>query len=1007
MNIKKKISVAFNIQPGEELVTVLLLIHSFLIGVTLAFYFAPANALFIREFGIKLLPHAYIASGIIGYITGYIYTRLQRKYALSKIFTGTLVFLLMLVSSILVGFKFTAAREITFLLFACLATVFSLSYLEFWGLALRMFNLRQGKRLFGLLGSGDIVSSIIGYLSIPAIIPILHDTTDLLYFAVIGMMCSLILLRIIIRKFPDNLVVPKTSSIVRVPPQPFSELFKNKYFVLIFSVASLSMMAAYFTDYFYLSLTRIRFETKEELTKFIGLFFAMVKIVELIMSLISGRLLKQYGMKLGISLLPVLIGGIILLSGMSGSVFGVTSSLFFIFIAFNKLIERAVRKAIDGASFRILYQPLAPEQQLDVQAKVEGIVSHLAIIAAGIVLLLFSLIPGATLVHLTFVFLVIVIIWLRSSIALYENYRIMLKTTLEERSGSVLITRRIHLVREYLLDVIKQSADQTVYVAGKLFEKLFPLSIKSVAPAFSNGNTNGQVSAVSHSDNLLTLAKSISIHDREKAAILLGNSSRYQSFRLVHELLEDENPSVKKAALLTAGKLKRAEFWHYLMEYLSSKIYGESAAVALTSAGLPVLPELERHFSRSGQSRAALSRIIHIFRNIGGKQSIQLLRSKLTHPDKEIRHEVLYALAETNYRADKNEYLLLKQALEEEVGSIVWTFAAMIDVVKYPEANLLVTALGWEFGQKKERLYGLLSLMYDSKTIGYIREIMENGSSSSRVYALEIIDITVLPEIKQLLLPILEELSPEECVSAFKFLYPQEELSIQERLKDIIFKDHATVNRWTKACALRLLGILGENECCDVLMANTVNNDYLLSETAVYSLLNIAPAKLDEQLINNKKLRESGIKERVESAIAGKRMLLFDTVLFLKSVEHFREVAESDIVDIAELTQEIEIDSGKRILLTTEKGEWCYWVISGEVHSKNLKNDTKVYSVGAFIGDITVSDDSSDEFQFVAVQTTRLLLINKYELYEPIINHVGIARAFVEQGVGKEIQVRN
>ncbi|MBI3234067.1 MAG: hypothetical protein HYZ42_08495, partial [Bacteroidetes bacterium] len=902
MNIKKSITRIFNIQSGEELATVLLLIHSFLIGVTLAFYFAPANALFIREFGIKLLPHAYIASGIIGYITGYIYTRLQRKYALSKVFTGTLIFLLMVVTAILVGFKLTAAKEITFLLFACLATVFSLSYLEFWGLALRLFNLRQGKRLFGLLSSGDIVSSIIGYLSIPAIIPLLHDTTDLLYFAVVGMLCSLVLLRIIIKKFPENLISPRATALVRLQPLPFSRLFQNRYFVLIFSVAAVSMIAAYFTDYFYLSLTRIRFETKEELTKFIGLFFAMVKVVELIMSLISGRLLKQYGMKLGISLLPILVGGIVLLAGMAGAVFGVTSSLFFIFIAFNKLIERAVRKAIDGASFRILYQPLAPEQQLDVQAKVEGIISHLAIILAGIVLLLFSMIPGATLVHLSFVFLAVVGFWLKRSFALYEDYRTMLKTTLEERSGSVHITKRIHLVQEFLLDIINEPSEKAVNSARKLFEKLFPLSMKNFILTSDGGSMNGPTKPSIQNENVLVLAKSKSSSEREKAALMLGEASRYQSFRIVQELMEDEYPAVKKAALLTAGKLKRAEFWHYLMEYLPSRIYGETAVAALTSAGLPLLPELDRHFSRTGQSRAALRKIIHVFRNIGGKNSIQLLRSKLAHPDKEIRHEVLDALAETHYHADKNEYLMLKQALEEEVGCLVWTLASMVDIEKSSQTDLLVSALQWEFDQKKERLYGLLSLMYESKTIGYIREIMENGSSSSRVYALEIIDITVPPEIKQLLLPILEELSPEECISAFKYLYPQEELNIQDRLKDIICKDHATVNRWTKACALRMIGALGSVGSSDVLLANTVNNDMLLAETAVYSLLETAPEKLDLQLSNSKKLHDSGLKESVQSAIEGKRMLIYDTVCFLKNVNHFKNVAESDIVDIAELS---------------------------------------------------------------------------------------------------------
>jgi HEAT repeat protein len=994
MNIKKNIAGAFNVQEGEGLATVLLLIHSFLIGVTLAFYFAPANALFIREFGIKMLPYAYIASGIIGYLTGYIYTRLQRKFALSKVFTGTLIFLLMMVSAIVVSFKLTSSKEVIFLL--CLATVFSLSYLEFWGLALRMFNLRQGKRLFGLLSSGDIVSSIIGYLSIPAIIPLLHDTTDLLYFAVVGMLCSLVLLRIIIKKFPENLTASRASaSVVRPQPLPFSKLFKERYFVLIFSVAAVSMIAAYFTDYFYLSLTRMRFETKEELTKFIGLFFAMVKVVELILSLISGRILKQYGMKLGITLLPLLVGGILLLAGITGAIFGATSSLFFIFIAFNKLIERSVRKAIDGASFRILYQPLAAEQQLDVQAKVEGIISHLAIIIAGVLLLLYSKIPGATLVHLSFIFLVIVALWLKRAFGLYENYRSMLKTTLEERSSSLRITKRIRSVHEYLLDVIERSSEQVGKSAKNLFEKLFPLPYKNSNFNKNIGSTNGHT--VLQSDTLRTLAKSQSASDREKAALLLGEASRYQSFRLVQELLEDDSPAVKKAALLTAGKLKRSEFWHYLMEHLPSRMYGDSAASALSMAGLPILNDLERHFSRTGQSRITLSRIIHIFRNIGGKQAIQLLRSKLAHPDKEVRYEVLNALAEIEYHADKNEYLLLKQALEEEIGSIVWTLASIVDITISTSSNLLISALEWEFSQKKERLYVLLSLMYDAKTIGYIREIMENGSSSSRVYALEIIDITVPSEIKQLLLPLLEELPPVECISAFKFLYPQEELSIQDRLKDIIFKDHATVNRWTKACALRLLGDLGLQESCEVLMANTVNNDMLLAETAAYALRDIAPDKFENQFVDSQKMRSSGLKEKIDLAFLGKSMLLFDTVCFLKTVGHFENVVEADIVDIAELTRQIEVSAGKPVIFHAENTEFCYWILWGKIHAKSALNDIKEYTDGSFIGDIIGEDNIIDRFHYQTAENTQLLQINKYELYEPIANHIGIARSFVEK----------
>ncbi|MFN8360387.1 MAG: HEAT repeat domain-containing protein [Candidatus Kapaibacterium sp.] len=995
---KKSILNFLNIESGEGLATGLLLIHSFVIGASLAFYFAPANALFIREFGVKSLPYAYIASGIIGYITGMIYTRVQRKYQLSKVFTGTLIFLITLVSALIVGFKMNAGKEITFLLFACLATIFSLSYLEFWGLALRMFNLRQGKRLFGLLSTGEIISSIIGYLSIPVIIPMLHDTTDLLFFAVGGMLCSLVLLRIIVAKFPENLTASRTVAGVRPQSFPFSTLLKNRYFVLIFAVAAVSMMAAYFTDYFYLSLTRIRFVTKEELTRFIGIFFAMVKVVELVMSLLSAKLLKQYGMKLGLTLLPTLVLGVMALAAVMGTIYGINGSLFFIFIAFNKLIERAVRKAIDGSSFRILYQPLASELQLDVQAKVEGIISHLAIIVTGLVLLGFSLIPGATLVHCTFVFLGIIILWRKSAHTLYEHYRIMLKSTLEERSSSVTGMKSIRSVAELLQDRIRQSTGAALVAAQNFLDHLFPHLGRH--PAVDQGAGGGSVRKI-QVDELTVLARSSNPADRERAVTILGESSRFQSFRLVQELLEDESPNVKKAAILASGRLKRSEFWHYLMESLPSEIYGDVAAAALTTIGLPVLQELDRHFSRTGQSRNALKKMIRIMKDIGGKQAIEVLRAKLHYPDKEIRYEVMNALAESQYAADRYEYTMLKQDFEEEVGSMVWTMAAIVDVAEAEGADDLVRALSWEYAQKKERLYVLLSLMFDAKTIGYIREIMENGSGSSRVYALEIIDITVPPEMKHLFLPFVEDLAPKDCIHAFKFLYPQEELSVNERLKNIIFKENSTVHRWTKACALLLLGNDTSMESAQVLLANTVHSDMLLAECAGLSLMKTQPTLYIEQVYSIKKLSDSGVRERISDSMANRCMLMYEKVRFLKNGAIFRNVPEHDIVDIARLTDEIELKPGEEIHLHHRGADYCFWVVSGSVTA--ISPASERYTEYSFIGTIGSSEQTPERYRIT--EPTRLLRINKYKLYEPIAAHTKLADSFLESVVSETITV--
>ena len=69
----------------------------------------------------------------------------------------------------------------------------------YWGLVSLLFNIRESKRVFSIVGSGDIPAKLIGYLSTPLLIPII-GLTNLLLVAVVSLLVGFFLLNRLIHK---------------------------------------------------------------------------------------------------------------------------------------------------------------------------------------------------------------------------------------------------------------------------------------------------------------------------------------------------------------------------------------------------------------------------------------------------------------------------------------------------------------------------------------------------------------------------------------------------------------------------------------------------------------------------------------------------------------------------------------------------------------------------------------------------------------------------------------
>lgn len=894
-----------NIREEEAKPVFLMVIFSFFVGLSLSFYFTASNAIFLKHFPPRMIPVSFIASGIIVCLAWWIFSHFDKSSNLSRQVTIKFLFVFLSVLVISIGVWAYDSVWLAFIMYTWVRVMVYITLVNFWGVAGRLFNIRQGKRIFGLISIGEVISIIIGYLSIPVILQFIK-VPDLLFLASISLFISLMMVLIIFRTFPGQL---NTSGSLKVsqkeikPEWNYLNLIKKPYFLMISLMALLPIFGYLFVDFLFLAQTRKEFANNPEaIARFFGLFLGAIAILELILKLISGRILNKYGLKPSLLSLPVILLFSIFLAAVFGSLYGMTG-MFFAFIALARLFERSIRGALYEPGFQLLYQPVPTDQRLTFQNQIEGIPKALGTVITGAVILLFSSFQAFNLVHFNWLFIVILGFWIWIAFKMYDEYRNMLKSKLSELRHKE--QPALYPMQELIRNTLSGLPHQQSQKIESLFEKIEPIGLELILGSLKDKSSVQQEDSEDFTfEYLVELSHSEVTGDRRRAARLLGRSGRYNAYKLLINLIRDPDAIVKKEAIISAGRIRRVELWPLIIENLVIPEFSHTANVAIKIIGEPILQELERFFEKTVGDKPVQLTILRIFESVGGEKSVKFLRDKIYHSDNDIRYQALLSLSNLEYHATLSEIQFIKQTIEDSVETLVWILASLVDIKGSQGSDHLQQALLQELEEKKEHIFLLLSLLYDSKTIGHIRGHIESQDNNAKIYALEISDMMISGEIKELFFPIFEDLSIHERLNRFRIRFPQEKLNLFERLQEIINKEYSKVNKWTKACAINMLGqIEGENRvpAGKLLAANVVNPDPLLSESAAWILYSAFPDyyfatlnRFEKSLNSRFSVLTKKISEREEKRV----LLIFEKIVLLKNTEFFAPVDELQILPL-------------------------------------------------------------------------------------------------------------
>ncbi|MBK7319692.1 Npt1/Npt2 family nucleotide transporter [Candidatus Villigracilis affinis] len=1029
-----RILAALNIREGEARTAFMMLAQYFFMGAAMLFVQSASFALFFTAWDATAMPYIYLGIAVIVSSITALFLKISERTSLAQFLVLSVLFLLFGTVALRIGLAVTASKWLMLILPIWSQTLVNISVTAFWTLAGYLFDVRQGKRIFGLMNAGSWLAYVImGPFTTPLVKAI--GTENLYIVVALCVLVSFILQQITLKKNPRTYAKPESSE-GETQKTPILHYLRNKYIFLIFALITTWRVSYFILDNIFYDRAALRYPSTAELAGFIGGFFGLVGLLGFITDMfLTGRIISRFGLRAGLLATPALT----VLCTAALAVTGIINPnlillLFWLAVA-GKFANEGVGFSLDQTASALLYQPIAENDRIRAQTITEGIVQPLAIGLAGALLLLFNTILKFNAIQLSFVYLLSGAIWIIICLALIRAYPNALTEALHKhRFGDKGIPLADLVSKEIVVNALKSPHPNEALYALELLEKSGSENFVEILTA--------QLSSP-YPEVRIYAAKSI-----ERLNIV-------EALPEISTLVKrDAIPNVRQAAACTWSALTvdTSTASKLLISKDPSTLRGTVIGL-LRTRNTGEVPEAFQHLNLLTQSKSPQERTeaAYLLAEISNPQLYEVLLPLLQDESIEVKKSALRAAAKTRHPAI---YPLVIIALASpQTRSLAFNALvagkeiALPEIIKSIKDETLHRRIHLRLVRacshiKGDAIHALESWInhHNVNLRSRVLTALHDCRYKPEGRSMQLVQEQVEVELRRAawLLSCLSDLQQSKKTEPIIRAFNDDLIDTRDRLF-LLFGfvygsravhraraaiTHQDVNRTAYAIEVMDATLLQAHKTAFIpLLENFPAAERLQKMGARFKQENPRAGRIIDILTNRlahenpwlvanaiEIARELGItesKEIIESLAASKESLIvriakqkkteknmlstIERVIILKSLRMFADTPDEALAELADLLQEMDVLPGETVIKEGETGESLYIIVDGKVEVVDDNRVLNQLGARAVFGELSLLDSSPRSATVRALEETSLLRLDQTPFYEIMSDYVEVA----------------
>jgi hypothetical protein len=781
------------------------------LGLMVAFLVVPASALLLHAYGADSLPYVYLAVAVTGVVVSWVMRRAQARLSLAALAIAVLASYAVLVAAGYLVLVLADADWVTFPLVVLFPLAIPVGFVLVGSQAGRLLDVREMKEHFPRIVAGFSVGFAVGGLLGAALVKVL-GVEQLLLVDLLPAGAFVALVVATARRYPDQL----RARPVAAPPTPTGDgstrrIPVSTFLVVIFGYQLLSAAVTQLFDYIVWNRAAARYPAADDLAHFQGLYGAAINVVSILfVVLLAGRLLRHWGVRLGLATNPAIAVVTLVAGTFVGWSAGVAGLAFLLLACAQQIGDIATTDGMTRTATNTTYQALPVHERLRAQTLAEAAGVPLALGLVGTMLLLFQGLD-LDILAVELVTLVIAAVWLVLALVLYREYGAGLRDLVLHRTWE---PAALQVDGGAGLDAVQRllaSGDPRDIEVG------LDALAASHSPAFA-----AQVASLLADETPAGVRASAA-----RATLLSDAAGRTEVSR---QLLEDRDPGVRAtvsaACVDEAGPLgvRAREVWSSLVCQDDPDVAGHALRAAAATPSPYFVPHLveaaERPVPEAPMTQALTAHAEHLG---------PAVRTVLVDHDgsRRVRERLVRAVTAAPGRAEPVA-VDVATALRDQRIRATRARAALRHLDESPYLDPLRRALLDDLTELADETTALLSLATGQRGLALAVRALHSDDPTERALAHETLDVTVgRTQASWVIALVQPDISP----------VADEPGQVADWLADLVDDpDEIWQEPWLRVCGLYAAPTVASDRAADLARPHVDGPDPAVAETARWVL---------------------------------------------------------------------------------------------------------------------------------------------------------------------------